>query len=250
MPTADPMPSPAASDDGFDSCSEGVNTPIEPLSVAHTDAKDIASGVVMHSPPAFFVGTPFATSTGPNALFEYPFPPARPALSTASSISSVASAFGPPSPTTRAKHIPRTSQHPSRRFSGNSPPHVRIPPRLRTDSNGSAASAQSQTTDESGSAKTPKTAPGAYTQRPRPSRLRDRSGSLGIQLPPPISTIGADSPPAGPVSPVLAGGITLSPRSDGEACLDQGALAASGKRRASVPALFAPRLTEEDTDQT
>ncbi|KAJ1300057.1 hypothetical protein OPQ81_011177 [Rhizoctonia solani] len=53
----------------FDSSSEGIHTPNEQRSLAGPTfdaAKGIASvGVTVHSPPALFVGTPFATTSGP-----------------------------------------------------------------------------------------------------------------------------------------------------------------------------------------
>ncbi|CUA76299.1 hypothetical protein RSOLAG22IIIB_12179 [Rhizoctonia solani] len=254
----------------FDSSSEGVHTPNDqrsPAGPTFDAAKGIASvGVTVHSPPARFVGTPFATVNGPNSLFEYPFPATRPALLNTSSISSVASSiFGPPSPSTRAKFIPRMSpQHPSkRRVSGAGVAQVRIPPRLRTDSSGSVGSNSSQAGEDSGSTSTPKrsrTSPAIRPTLPH-SRLRDRSGSLGvlpISLPPPtLTTVGVGAPSAGPISPaVLVGAMVstgleaiITPRSDCEA--DESELepigVPSGKRRASVPAMFAPRL-EEDSD--
>ncbi|KEP47471.1 hypothetical protein V565_154590 [Rhizoctonia solani 123E] len=250
---------------GFDSSSDGVHTPYDQRSPAGPTfdvVKGIASvGVTVHSPPARFVGTPFATVNGPNSLFEYPFPATRSAHST-SSISSLASSiYGPPSPSTRAKFIPRMSpQQPSkRRVSGGGVVQVRVPPRLRTDSGGSVGSNASQAGDDSSTPKPSQTPP----LRPKlpHSRLRDRSGSLGvlpIVLPPPtLVTVGVGAPSAGPITPaVLVGamattglGASITPRSDCEA--DESEPEAigvpSGKRRASVPAMFAPRL-DDDSD--
>ncbi|CAE7173766.1 unnamed protein product [Rhizoctonia solani] len=256
----------------FDSSSDGVHTPNDQRSPAGPTfdvAKGIASvGVTVHSPPARFVGTPFATRNGPNLLFEYPFPATRPALSNTSSISSVASSLlGPPSPSTRAKFIPRMSpQHPSRRrVSGGGVAQVRIPPRLRTDSGGSVGSNASQAGEDAESASTPK--PSRSSPTPRPilprSRLRDRSGSLGvlpIVLPPPtITSVGVGAPSADPISPAaligamatIGFGANTTPLSDCDAGMSEpeAVVGSSGKRRASVPAMFAPRLDEEsDSD--
>ncbi|CAE6482562.1 unnamed protein product [Rhizoctonia solani] len=263
--------SPASDVDSFvfDSSSDGVHTPDQrsPARPTFDAAKGIASvGVTVHSPPARFVGTPFTTGTG-NSLFEYPFPATRPALSNVSSMSSVASSLlGPPSPSTRAKFIPcLSSQRPSRRrVSGGGAPQIRVPPRLRTDSDGSACSNASQPGEDSGSTSTPKS---SRTPAPRPplshSRLRDRSGSLGVLpiiLPPPnITTVGVGAPSAGPMSPAaLVGAMTTSglaahmtPLSDCDADESESEAIgfSSGKRRASVPAMFAPRLDEvSDSD--
>ncbi|KAG8749668.1 hypothetical protein FRC11_011101 [Ceratobasidium sp. 423] len=260
--------SPASDIDSFvfDSSSDGVHTPNDqrfPAGHTFDAAKGIASvGVTVNSPPARFVSTPFTTGTG-NPLFEYPFPATHPALSNVSSISSVASPLvGPPSPSTRAKFIPRLSpQHPfKRRVSGGGTPQIRIPPRLRTDSDGSACSNASQPAEGSGSTSTPK--PSRTLPSPRPallcSRLRDRSGSLGvlpIALPPPtILTVGVGAPSAGPMSPAaLVGAMATSglaadmtPKSDCDADESEPEAigVSSGKRRASVPAMFAPRLDE------
>ncbi|KAG9096570.1 hypothetical protein FRC07_010919, partial [Ceratobasidium sp. 392] len=141
--------------------SDGVPSPDEPVlpmsiaphaAASFDGAKGVASaGLDLHSPSPIFVGTPFAT--GPTALFEYPFPATpttRPSLSNASSLSSVSSLHGPPSPSTRFKQHPlaRLSsksvlQQPARRrFSGGNggPPPIRVPPRLRTDSSSSIGS--------------------------------------------------------------------------------------------------------------
>ncbi|CAE6411876.1 unnamed protein product [Rhizoctonia solani] len=258
----------------FDSSSDGVHTPNEQRSPAvptFDAAKGIASvGVTVHSPPARFIGTPFTTGNGPNSLFEYPFPATRPALSNTSSISSVASSLlGPPSPSTRAKFIPRISPQQSsrRRVSGGGVAQVRVPPRLRTDSGGSVGSNASQGGEDSGSTSTPK--PSRMSPATRPvlaqSRLRDRSGSLGvlpIALPPPtITTVGVGAPSAGPMSPAtLLGamaatgtGASVTPRSDCEAdeSESEAISVTSGKRRASLPAMFAPQLNEDsDSDSS
>ncbi|CAE6396725.1 hypothetical protein ACGC1H_002395 [Rhizoctonia solani] len=255
---------------GFDSSSDGVHTPYDQRSPAGPTfdvVKGIASvGVTVHSPPARFVGTPFATVNGPNSLFEYPFPATRSALSTSSILSVASSLLGPPSPSTRAKFIPRMSpQLPSkRRVSGGGLAQVRVPPRLRTDSGGSVSSNTSQAGEDSGPTSTlkPSQTPPFRPKLPH-SRLRDRSGSLGvlpIALPPPtLTTVGVGVPSAGPIAPaVLVGamattglGASMTPRSDCEADENEPEAIGvpSGKRRASVPAMFAPRLDEDlDSD--
>ncbi|CAE6454386.1 unnamed protein product [Rhizoctonia solani] len=246
----------------FDSSSEGVHTPYDqrpPAGPTFDGAKGIASvGVAVHSPPARFVGTPFATGTGTSSPFEYPFPATRPALSNASSISSVASSLlGPPSPTTRTRFIPRiSSQQISKRRGSGGTPQVRVPPRLRTDSGGSVCSNTSQVGEASDSTNTPKSSRTLPASRPilSHSRLRDRSGSLGllpIALPPPtIATVGVGTSPrlvspTAIVAALASTGLaaTITPRSDGE--VDENETEMSGvpawQRRASLPAAFAPR---------
>ncbi|KAH7325407.1 hypothetical protein B0J17DRAFT_682323 [Rhizoctonia solani] len=258
----------------FDSSSDGVHTPNEqrsPAGPSFDAAKGIASvGVTVHSPPARFMGTPFTTGNGPNSLFEYPFPATRPALSNASSISSVASSLlGPPSPSTRSKFIPRINPQQSsrRRVSGGGAAQVRIPPRLRTDSGGSVGSNASQGAEDSSSTTTPK--PSRMSPASRPilphSRLRDRSGSLGvlpIALPPPtITTVGVGAPSASPVSTAvlvgamattgLGASITLQSDCEADESESEAISVISGKRRASVPAMFAPQLNEDsDSDSS
>ncbi|CCO33920.1 hypothetical protein RSOLAG1IB_10439 [Rhizoctonia solani AG-1 IB] len=254
----------------FDSSSEGVHTPYDqrfPAGPAFDGAKVVASvGVTVHSPPARFVGTPFATGNGPGSPFEYPFPATRPAISNTSSVSSVTSSLlGPPSPTTRARFIPRIStQQVSKRRGSGGTPQVRVPPRLRTDSGGSACSNTSQAGEASGSTNNPKSSRALPPSRSilTHSRLRDRSGSLGVLpmiLPPStIATVGIGHS-AGPVSPVpvveamASAGLeaTATPGSEGEADESETEMSSvpSWQRRASLPAAFAPRPSgDSDSD--
>ncbi|QRW18584.1 hypothetical protein RhiXN_03508 [Rhizoctonia solani] len=250
----------------FDSSSEGVHTPYEqrsPAGPTFDGVKSIASvGVAVHSPPARFVGTPFATGTGPGSPFEYPFPATRPTLSNLSSISSISSSLlGPPSPTTRARFIPRIlPQQASKRRGSGGAPQVRIPPRLRTDSGGSVCSNASQAVDTSDS--TSKFTSSRVLSLSRPilthSRLRDRSGSLGVLpiiLPPPAITAVGVVGPARSTSPIAISEAidytrpvtSLTPESEGEENESEEEMnaAPTGHRRASLPAAFAPRPSAE-----